>query len=489
MILAIILIPMLAGLLTFFINSDRVKKFVLLAVSFSHLLLSILSFFFDSGKYLGGMIALDKIGSIFLCVMSLLFFLSVLYAISYMSIHGEEHKEHPDEGFIFADSPKKLFISSLLIFCGTMSLVCTSRHLGVLWVAIEATTFASAPLVYYYHTRESLEATWKYVMICSVGIGLSLIGNILIMLAYKTNTGTKCSLILEILQKNASDANKGVLAAAFIFFLVGYGTKTGLAPLHSWLPSTHGESPPFISAILSGALLNCALLGILRVFSVCINAGIYEFSGKLMIFIGLFSVLIAAFFMAAQNDYKRMLAYSSVEHMGLALLAFGLGSSAILPALLHVINHSLTKASLFLCSGNILSAFETKKINNVKGMFKVIPFSSSLWFIGILAICGLPPFGLFITEFMIFKEIFAGRHYLVAVLLALSLLILFSAMIYKTIEMFSGEPSITKSSHITEKFLPLFPSLLLLILTLVLGLYLPDFFIKYLGNVSKEFYL
>ncbi|MBN1864760.1 MAG: hypothetical protein JW808_07660 [Victivallales bacterium] len=481
---AIILVPILAGIATFFVKDGRCRNMVLVATAAVHFLLSLLSLFSGASPILGGILHLDETGHLFLCTMSLLFLVSSVYAAAYMSEEHEAHKESVGDGVYIADSHGRLFSASLLIFCGTMSLVCAAGHLGVLWVGIEATTFASAPLVYYYRTRRSLEATWKYVMICSVGIGFSLIGNLLVMVSF--SGAADGSLFISDLKGAAGAADSQMLMVAFVFFLVGYGTKTGLAPMHTWLPAAHGESPAFVSSLLSGALLNCAFLGIFRIHGICWDAGIGSFSGGLMIFIGLLSVGAAAFFMVAQKDYKRMLAYSSVEHMGIAMLGAGLGGVAVIAAMLHVINHSLTKGMLFLTSGNILSAFGTRRAGEVSGLSRVAPETGLLWFCGLLAICGTPPSGLFISEFLIMKEMFSGGRFLSASLLLVFLFLIFGVMARAGIEMFFGPSPEGKSSWRESKG-RILPSLFLLLLTVLLGLYLPEGLLDFLRKISGGF--
>ncbi len=486
MILAIILIPMLAGAASYFVRGDRSRNAILVSTASLHLVLSIGSLFFGSAPALCGMLRFDEAGHLFLCTMSLLFLCSSICAASYIRLEGAAHQGPDDDGFIFADSPKNLFTACLLFFCGAMSLVCAAQHLGVLWIGIEATTFASAPLVYYHHNRRSLQAAWKYVMICSVGIGFSLIGNLLVMVAF--SDGAKGSLFISDLLGSATSANSGILMAAFVFFLVGYGTKTGLAPMHSWLPAAHGESPAFVSSLLSGALLNCAFLGIFRVHGICWSAGIGSFSGGLMIFMGLVSALVAAFFMIAQRDYKRMLAYSSVEHMGMAVLGAGLGGPAIIATMLHMINHSLTKGMLFLVSGNVLSASGTRRIGEVKGLFKLSPASGVLWFAGVLAICGTPPSGLFVSEFLILREVFRRGMYLSGALLLIPLLLIFGAMSRAAMEMFFGEPP-RGGSGWRESASAILPPLLLLLVSIFLGLHLPAPLLVFLGKIGGGFKL
>src|SRR5207245_2882632 len=257
----------------------------------------------------------------------------------------------------------RVFCACLLLSLSMITLVILSHHLGLMWVAMEATTLAMAPNIYFYHTSRSLEATWKYLLICSVGIALALLGSF--FLAYSTlHTGLESTLLFDDLVQNAPKLSHPWLQAAFVLILVGYGTKMGLAPMHTWLPDAHGEAPAPVSALLSGALLPCAFLAILRIYQICVAAGDAAFARPIMLGIGLLSMATAAVFMIRQGDLRRLLAYSSVEHMGILVIGIAIGGWATFAALLHVINNGLTKAGLFLSAGNIQSAFGSKLTNN-----------------------------------------------------------------------------------------------------------------------------
>jgi len=298
----------------------------------------------------------------------------------------------------------------------------------------------------------------------------------------------------------------GWLKVAFIFFLVGYGTKMGLAPMHTWLPDAHSEAPSPVSAMLSGALLNCAFLGILRIYQVCVAIPVMAaFASELLVIAGLVSMGLSGVFIMHQPDYKRMLAYSSVEHMGILATGIGLGGSAAAGAMLHAICHSLVKSSLFLLSGNILSAFGTKKVEKISGLLKAMPFTATLWLAGFLAITGTPPFGTFISEFVILRSALSTRSWLAAGLYLLFLMIVFIGMLTIFMQMTLGkkpDEPLAESGHgchddagnkhkkqrqksvesipgsdgvIPEDTLQLLTPALFLSLALVLGCYLPEF--------------
>jgi hydrogenase-4 component F len=436
---------------------------------------------------LSGALGLDSLGLVFLSLVSLLFFAASLYSVSYLSAEkAEVHEDFVETNVFFSNSPEAVFTGCLSFFLATMSLVTVSRHLGLLWVAVEATTLASAPLIYFHRHHRSLEATWKYLILCSVGIALALLGNFLMAVAATTSGGIAITTLqLEDLLAHASALQPTWLKGAFLFFLVGYGTKMGLAPLHTWLPDAHSESPSVVSALLSGALLNCAFLGLLRVFSVCDTAGLGPFARELFLGMGLLSMAVAAVFILGQPDYKRMLAYSSVEHMGILAVGVGLGAGASFAVLFHAINHSLTKAALFLAAGNILAATKTKSVEDVKGLLKSLPFSGFLWMAGFFSIVGCPPFGTFMSELLILKSALDSGKILVAVLYLLLLALVFIGMALIFTQMAQGEPAIPPGAE-KEKPASLVPPLLLIGLVLLLGLYMPPALSNLLQDASKS---
>jgi hydrogenase-4 component F len=315
-----------------------------------------------------------------------LFLACSLYAFWYLSAEAGKKKQDFEEGVFFTNEPSAIFCSCLLAFLATMTLVTLSQHFGLLWVAMEATTLASAPLIYFHRHHRSLEATWKYLLICSVGIALALLGNFFMVIAASVPEVKDKSMIFSNLIGQGQFMNIPWLKAAFLFFLVGYGTKMGLAPMHTWLPDAHSEAPSVVSALLSGALLNCAFLGILRSFQICSAAGLGQFCQELLVLFGLLSMGWAAVFILGQSDYKRMLAYSSVEHVGILALGVGIGAGATFGAMLHAVNHSLTKAMLFLTAGNILAIYKTKNTKNITGIMSVMSATGVLWIAGFLAI-------------------------------------------------------------------------------------------------------
>ncbi len=476
---ALILIPLLSGIATLMIRSDIIRRILLIATAAIHLLLTFASYY--AAPALGEWLVLDALGNLFLLISSGLFLIACIYGVGYLAREKlDEHRLHIDfddseSNSLFENNPESLLTGCLLFFLAAMSLVCVSNHLGLLWVAIEATTLASAPLIFFHKHRKSLEATWKYLLICSIGIALALFGNFLLAVSTAPTQNGELPLLLTQLLPKATQFQPLWLKAAFIFLLVGYGTKMGLAPLHTWLPDAHSESPSFVSALLSGALLNCAFLGILRAQQILVAANLAVFGQELLIGFGLLSMAFATTFILRQMDFKRMLAYSSVEHMGILALGIGLGGTAVFGSLLHTVNHSITKGMLFLVAGNILTVMHSKSTIKVRGLLQRLPVSSVLWLAGFLSITGSPPFGTFISEFTIFKAAIEQGHFWIAIGFIGILATIFVVMASIVLKMCFSTPRPIDQGTDHESWTMILPPLFLGILSLILGLYLPPF--------------
>ncbi|MFA6004716.1 MAG: proton-conducting transporter membrane subunit, partial [Elusimicrobiota bacterium] len=375
------------------------------------------------------------------------------------------------DSFMFDHAPEATFTGCLLLFLAAMTMTALSQHFGLLWVAVEATTLVSAPLIHFHRNHRSLEATWKYLLICSVGIAVALLGNFFLAVAARHHQDLlmTCSELV----RNAGGLEQSWLKAAFLLFLVGYGTKMGLAPMHTWLPDAHSEAPSVVSALLSGALLNCAFLALMRVHAVCAAAGLGDFSGGLLAGFGLLSMSVAAGFIIGQTDFKRMLAYSSVEHMGILAFGAGLGSAGS-AAMLHAVNHSLTKAMLFFTAGNLLSIGRSKQVGDFRGLVRGLPFSGTLWLVGFLAITGSPPFGPFVSEIWILKAALESRHPWMAGVYLAVLAVIFTAMATIVLKMAHGQPSERLRQVRELDVWRLAPPLVLAAAVLVLGLWVPQ---------------
>ncbi len=473
MILALVLLPAVAGLLAFACGQTNIRRGILIVTAMTHAVMTAVCWKTRPMPVLGGWLAMDAAGLLFLSITSLLFLCAAIYATGYLAQESNKHSQDIEEGFLFDNAPEAVFIGCLLLFLSAMTLVTVSQHLGVLWVAIEATTLASAPLIYFHRHHRSLEATWKYLLICSVGIALALLANFFLGVAAMEPGREGVPLILPQLVRHATELQTPWLKASSILFFVGYGTKMGLAPMHTWLPDAHSEAPSVISALLSGAVLNCAFLGLIRTQQVSVAAGLGAFGRDIWVALGVISLLVGAVFILGQTDYKRLLAYSSVEHMGILALGVGLGSAGAFGAMLHAVNHSLAKAMLFLLSGNILGRFQTKNIAQVRGLLRLSPGTGVLWIGGFLAITGTPPFGLFLSKFTILKAAIDGEHFWVAVLLLALLAVIFVGMTSAFLSMAQGEPDKRFATQPADRWWQLAPASILGLLVLGLGMAVP----------------
>ncbi|HOX25758.1 MAG TPA: proton-conducting transporter membrane subunit [Candidatus Krumholzibacteria bacterium] len=470
MIVALVLLPLTAGALAFFLRSDGLRRGLLVATALAHSGLTVAAWLRRPLAELGGWLELDDLELLILAVTSLLFLVAAVYAVGYLRREGRDQREDYTEGFLFVNAPEATFTGCLLLFLGAMTLVIGAQHFGLMWVAVEGTTLASAPLIHFHRHHRSLEAAWKYLVICSVGIAIALLGNFFLVVATSALDDQLGGLTVRALAEHAGQLDPTWLRAAFLLLLVGYGTKMGLAPLHTWLPDAHSEAPSVVSALLSGALLNCAFLAILRLHGVCVAAGQAAFSANLLVGFGLVSMGFAAVFIVGQRDYKRMLAYSSVEHMGIAALGVGLGGAAGFGALLHVVNHSLTKGMLFLIAGNVLAAYRTRSSAEVTGLLRALPASGLLWLAGFLAVTGSPPFGPFLSEFTILRGGLAAQRPVIAVVYLVLLLLVFVGMAMIVPGMAHGETNVARRR---EPWLAVVPPACLGIGVLILGVYVP----------------
>ncbi len=417
----------------------------------------------------------DAMGAIFLFIIGLVGFLAGLYSIGYV--------RHDLETGEFDDNKLCNYYGLFSLFLFTMLLVVTSNNIIMMWVAVEATTLGSAFLVGIYGHYSSLEAAWKYVIICTVGVAFGLYGTVLIYSDAVNVMQTPGSAVLwtEIV-KYAKSFDPALLKMAFVFVMVGFGTKAGLFPMHAWLPDAHSEAPSPVSALLSGVLLNCALFIIVR-FSIITNLAIGpQFSQTLFLIFGTISVAAAAFFMFVQRDIKRMLAYSSMENIGLVVLAFGLGGPAgIFAGLLQALNHSLVKSLMFCTTGNILIKYRSRSLDQVRGMLQTIPVTSLLLMCGAFALVGVPPFNIFVSKFFIITTGLGYGHIWLMALTLILLMVVFAAFFRViTSAVFGEKPEGMAKGEFS--WLTLAPIAVLLILMIVLGLYIPP----QLGELLNE---
>jgi len=376
----------------------------------------------------------------------------------------------------------RLYKSMFQLFMFTMLVALTTNNMGILWVAMEAATLTTVLLVSLYRTAASLEAAWKYFILCGVGIAQALFGTILLYFAAERVLGeTGNALLWTHLVEVKGQLEPTIMALSFIFLLVGYGTKVGLAPLHNWLPDAHAEGPTPVSAVLSGLLLNVALYAVLRC-KVLADGAVHEgYAGSLMMGFGLTTLVMAAFFLSRQKDIKRMFAYSSIEHMGIITFAFGMGGPvANFAGLLHMTLHSLTKSAIFFAVGHAAQKTGTQLMENIRGLMRINPVIGWGLMLGTLAILGMPPFGVFASEFMILTH--AMKYYPWATPILLTALgVAFAAIFGKVQPMVFGETHARPLPH-APAFTPVFVHLTIV---LMLGLYIPPYLTRWFHEAAR----
>jgi hydrogenase-4 component F len=414
----------------------------------------------------GGFFRVDALSALLILLIAVVGLCAALYSVGYL-------RHDVAAGHVPADQLPWYYFG-FHIFILTMLLSGVVNNLGILWAAIEATTIVSALLVGFYRHAAALEAAWKYLVLNTVGITFALFG---VLLTYYTAVhalGEEAGLNWTTLIARAGQLDPGVMRVAFVFIVIGFGTKAGFAPMHTWLPDAHSQAPTPISALLSGVLLNCALYGILRFYLVATGALGPTFPSRLLIAFGLLSVAVALPFLLVQTDIKRLLAYSSVEHIGLIAVAIGIGGPlGIYAAILHLINHSITKALLFFLSGELVQRYGTRRMRAIRGVVGATPLLGSLILIGVLAITGLPPFGMFVSEVSIFVAGFREGYAVVTIALLALLALIFTAIFGHMGGMVFGAPvkRTLAGADIGRASIALFGVLALAIT--VLGLWVP----------------
>ncbi len=483
----LLLTPLILSLIAF--ASHWLRPFNLRVVEGVHLL-SVLLVLVLSLLVVGGVLAdgnifalnhwlhVDALAAVFLLIISIVGFLVGLYSLSYI--------RHDLEAGELDENRVCNYYGLFNLFLFTMLMVVTANNIIMMWVAVEATTLGSAFLVGIYGHRSALEAAWKYVMICTVGVAFGLYGTILVYSdAYNVLQRPESATLWTEIVKNARLLDPAILKMSFIFILIGFGTKAGIFPMHAWLPDAHSEAPSPVSALLSAVLLNCALFVIIRYNTIVTQSIGPDFSQTLFLVFGMLSVGAAAFFMFVQRDIKRLLAYSSVENIGLILVAFGIGGNlGMLAGLLHAVNHSLVKSLLFCTSGNILHKYHTRDLDQVKGMLRAAPLTSFLLMGGTMALVGLPPFNIFVSKFFIISAGIGYGHIGLMILVLLLLLVVFAAIFRLLGSTVLGEmpPGLLKGD---VNLLTQAPILLFLILAVMLGLYMPPQIGSLLNNAAS----
>ncbi len=461
MLNALLLLPFAGAIIAFSLPSDRFRPWLLPLCAVPHLGLTLAVVQSEAPLAAGGWLGIDPLSRLILLIVSLLFCGCSFYATGYLRYR--------------LAWGNRIFVSCLLLFLAAMSLAATARHLGILWVAVETTTLASAPLIYFNRNRLSIEATWKYLLLSSVGIALAMLGILFVAYAGLAG-GAHPSLQFDEILRQAPRFSQPWLRAGFVFLLVGFGTKVGFAPLHTWKPDAYGEAPGLVGALLAGGLTSVAFFALLRTMQIMNAAGDGAVAREAFLVMGLLSLGCAAIFVIRQPDFKRMLAYSSVEHMGILAIGLAVGGVALYGVMLHLLNNALTKGVLFLSAGNIHRRFVSKRVGEVQGAITLVPFSAGIFLLGFLAITGSPPFAPFISEFTILQGIFNTGHYLTGALLLFFLAVIFIGMGGTVLSVVFGRPPTEQTGDRDYRETPATTGapLVMLLLVLLLGLYLPE---------------
>lgn len=419
---------------------------------------------YRQGRYeYSSFLAADPLEIIVLTTVALVGLAAAFYSIGYLR---EEVRKQ-----IIGFSRVRQYFVLLHLFLMAMFFAVITMSPIMMWIAIEATTLSTAFLISFYSKRSSMEAAWKYLIINSIGLLLGFFGTLL-FLAPEPESDLDRFIDWRTLGESAASMNPALAKMAFIFVLIGYGTKVGLAPMHTWLPDAHSKAPSPISALLSGSLLNVAMLAILK-FRIVADAALpTSFTRDMMIYFGVISIAIPAFIIITQNNYKRLFAYSSIEHMGIASLGFGFGGLGAFGALLHLIYHSLAKSVLFFSAGNVFLKYSSTKMYKVRGVLSSLPVTGVILIIGFLAITGVPPFGIFITEVYILTA-GAGQNLPVVIGVLFLLLLVFAGFLRHIAGMSLGKDA--EPVPVGElNYLTVAPPVFLLSLLVAAGFYLPE---------------
>ncbi len=470
---AVLACPLVAAALLALLPGNRVAAFVNIVASlatFGAALAILLGDRPEPGRYL----FIDDLNIVFIVLNTFVGLTTSIFSAGYITHELETGRLSPLRLRFYHG------MYQLMMF--GMNLALISSSIGLMWVAVELATLSTVVMVGLYLTPEALEAAWKYFILGSVGIAFALFGTILVYLAAQPVVGEGYdAMVITKLMERAAEFDPALLNVAFVFLMLGYGTKVGLAPMHAWLPDAHAEGPTPISAVLSGLLLNVALYAVLR-FKMLMAANPAAISpGPLMVSLGLLSLIFAAFMLYRRRDIKRLFAYSSIEHMGIIVFAFGMGGPiANFAGLLHMAMHSLTKSGIFYMVGLISQIKGSQRIADIRGLTQSHPLLGWGLLIGVAAIAGLPPFGIFMSEFLITTSTFA-RAPLLALLFVFGLIVAFGALMLRVIEMSFGEPSLS----VAKADASYFPFLIHLGLVFAAGIYLPGPVVAWFQHVAQ----
>ena len=468
---AILVIPALGAAVLALLPDDRTSARLNSLVSFLTLVCALVLLVERPAP--GPFLIVDDLNVVFIVLSTLVGFTTSVFSGSYIA--HELEVGHLTPAYL------RFYHAMYQVLMFGMNLALLSNNVGLMWVAVELATLTTVLMVGIYRTPAALEAAWKYFLLGSVGIALALFGTILVYLAARSVVGEGLdAMAWNVLVEQAPHFDPALLNLSFVFLLLGYGTKVGLVPLHAWLPDAHAEGPTPISAVLSGLLLNVALFAVLRFKSIMSANPAALAPGPLMVTLGLLSVVFASFMLYRRQDIKRMFAYSSIEHMGIVTFAFGMGGTlANFAGLLHMTLHSLTKSAIFFCVGHIAQVKGTQRMADIRGLTASHPVLGWSLALGVVAIAGLPPMGLFMTEFLIVTSTFA-REPALAIILGLSLVVALGALLLRLNGLAFGDPD-GRRDPAKASFLPV---ALHLVLVLAAGVWLPPALVSWFQHVA-----
>jgi hydrogenase-4 component F len=459
--LLLIFVPLIGAGLAVLWPDNRSRPWFLPAVGAVHLVLTLWLFVNPPVVPPEAWLGFDPLARAVIPVVSLLFLVCAAYGVPYLQIRQER--------------PNRVFVALLLTILGLLSAGHQARHLGLLWITTEAVTLASVPLLHFNGTPRAFEATWKYLLVGGTGIALSLLGSFCLGYASLHGGGVGDLTFAALTAQGANLSHPWVLTA-WVLLLVGYGTKMGLAPMHTWKPDAYGEAPGIVGALMAGGVTTVAFTAILRVRSVVAASGEGPMADRTLLVIGLFSMLVAALFLLGTRDFKRMLAYSSVEHMGILCIGAALGAAGVAAALFHVWSNALTKGSLFLSAGNIRRAAGSPSMDDVRGMSLLTPRSAALFVTGMFAVTACPPFGPFFSELLVLRAALASGHWLATAIFLVCALLAFFGLTRVVFGIVDGRPrpaTRANGKNFIETAGVVAPPLVLLGLSLWLGLFTP----------------
>lgn len=482
-ILPLLIISIITAVACILTKRHAIPKYISIAGSFITLAYNI---FLNYNIYnhhsitgLNGFFYVDALSILTTQIVTLVGFASSLYSAGYMTAEFNAGE--------FTEKKLRWYYFLFHMFIFTMLLVCMVNNLGIMWVAIEATTLSTTFLVGFYNKKQHQEAAWKYIIICTVGITLALFG---VILAYHSSRSALGEIGYTLNWTNllavADKCEPHLIKLAFLFILIGYGTKAGLAPMHTWLPDAHSQAPSPISALFSGVLLNCSMYGIIRyhvITSKCVGAG---YSCTLLMVFGLISVIVSIPFILVQRDYKRLFAFSSIEHIGFIALGMGFGGQySVYGAELHTFNHAVVKSLLFFCAGNLFLKYKTREMEGIRGVIKTTPITGVILIIAVFAITGTPPFNIFVSEFMVLADSFSSGNAFIIVfssLLVVCLALIFVGFVYNIFKMIFGTPAPSIPTGEVSKF-TIAAMCFLLFFVMIISFYVPPLLREILRNI------